>query len=184
MADPIDTKALPTSAFVTAAEFKSMFPQATQRRDEDIEAAIVAVTTAYMQEWLGAEFMAWWKSLSAGTIKSYLRNGSVDWAGFSRIVGELAYCFLLYMQAQVVRMGAVIKQGQYSRSSTEAEIATEVSRRKAMAVLNMRNFRDNVWPAAPWYESWRQSWEACGGADVRLPKHLTNDTDLLGEWRP
>lgn len=184
MANPIDTKALPISTFITAAEFKAMFPQATQRRDEDIEAAIVAVTTAYMNEWLGKEFMAWWNRLTAGSIKTYLRNGGVDWAGFTRIVGELAYCYLLYMQAQLVRMGAVVKQGQYSRSSTEAEIATEVSRRKAMAVLNMRDFRDNVWPAAPWYEAWKQSWEANGGADVRLPKHLTNDINLLGEWRP
>lgn len=184
MANLIDTKALPASAFITVAEFKAMYPQATQRRDEDIEAAIVAVTTAYMNEWLGKEFMGWWKQLSSGSIKKYLRNGSVDWAGFTRIVGELAYCYLLYMQAQLVRMGAVVKQGQYSRSSTEAEITTEVSRRKAMAVLNMRDFRNYVWPAAPWQEAWKQSWEESGGANVRLPKHLSNDINILGEWRP
>ena len=184
MDDLTGIKGLPASAFITVAEFKGMFPQAAQRRDEDIEAAIVAVTAAYMQEWLGHEFMAWWLRLGTGSLKTFLRYGSVEWAGLARIVGELSYCYLLYMQAQLVRMGAVVKQGQCSRSSTEAEIATEVSRRKAVAVLSMRNFRDNVWPAAPWYEAWCSIWEASGGADVRLPKHLTTETTILGEWRP
>ena len=183
MTDRIGNKALPPSALITVAEFRGLFPQAAQRRDEDIEAAIAAVTSAYMQEWLGCEFVAWWQRLGTGSIKTYLRIGSVDWLGFARIVGELAYGYLLYMQAQLVRMGAVVKRGQYSRSSTEAEIATEVSRRKAVAVMGMRNFRDDVWPAAPWYEAWRSSWEESGGADVRLPRYLTNDVNLLGEWR-